>query len=41
MQGSAFNIATPDRFRLTFLPSADALQNAIARIGGFLATYRQ
>ncbi|MCE2423579.1 MAG: pyridoxal phosphate-dependent aminotransferase [Pseudomonadales bacterium] len=41
VQGSAFNIDAPDHFRLVFLPRADELTNAIARIGDFLATYRQ
>ena len=41
VQGSAFNIDTPDHFRLVFLPRADDLTNAIARIGDFLSTYRQ
>ena len=41
VQGSAFNIDTPDHFRLVFLPRADDLRGAIARIGDFLATYRQ
>ena len=41
VQGSAFNIDTPDHFRLVFLPAADDLRRAIARIGDFLATYRQ
>ena len=41
VQGSAFNIDTPDHFRLVFLPRADELANAIARIADFLSTYRQ
>ena len=41
IQGSAFNIETPDHFRLVFLPQPDDLRNAIARIGNFLASYRQ
>ena len=41
VQGSAFNIDAPDHFRLVFLPRAEELANAIARIGDFLATYRQ
>jgi len=41
VQGSAFNIDTPDHFRLVFLPRAEELTNAIARIGDFLSTYRQ
>ncbi len=41
VQGSAFNIATPDHFRLVFLPVADELANAVARIGEFLSSYHQ
>ena len=41
VQGSAFNIDTPDHFRLVFLPRAEELTNAIARIGDFLSSYRQ
>ena len=41
VQGSAFNLPTPDHFRLVFLPRADELANAIGRIGDFLASYRQ
>ena len=41
IQGSAFNLDDTDHFRLVFLPQADELRNAIARIGEFLATYRQ
>ena len=41
VQGSAFNIDTPDHFRLAFLPNVDALRTAIARIADFLASYRQ
>ena len=40
-QGSAFNINDTDHFRLVFLPQPDELRNAIARIGNFLASYRQ
>ena len=40
-QGSAFNIDDTDHFRLVFLPQPDELRNAIARIGNFLASYRQ
>ncbi len=41
VQGSAFNIDTADHFRLVFLPHADELASAIARIGDFLSSYRQ
>ena len=40
-QGSAFNIDDTCHFRLVFLPQPDELRNAIARIGNFLASYRQ
>ena len=41
VQGSAFNIDTPDHFRLVFLPRAEDLTHALVRIGDFLSTYRQ
>ena len=41
VQGSAFNIKDPDHFRLVFLPAPEDLRQAIERIGGFLASYRQ
>ena len=41
VQGSAFNIGDPDHFRLVFLPEPAELRQAIARIGDFLANYRQ
>ena len=41
VQGSAFNLPTPDHFRLVFLPRAEELATAVARIGDFLAHYRQ
>ena len=41
VQGSAFNLDTPDHFRLVFLPRGDELTGAIARLGDFLASYRQ
>ena len=41
IQGSAFNLDDTDHFRLVFLPQADELRNALARIGEFLASYRQ
>ena len=40
-QGTAFNLDTPDHFRLVFLPRGDELADAIGRLGDFLATYRQ
>lgn len=41
VQGSAFNWPAPDHFRLTFLPRAEALSNAIERIAHFLQGYSQ
>ena len=41
VQGSAFNMPTPDHFRLVFLPRAQELATAISRIADFLARYRQ
>ena len=41
VQGTAFNIPTPDHFRVVFLPRADELEDACERIGGFLDGYRQ
>ena len=34
VQGSAFNLDTPDHFRLVFLPRGDELTGAIARLTG-------
>lgn len=41
VQGSGFNWPRPDHFRLVTLPRVEDLEEAIARIGRFLATYRQ
>ena len=41
VHGTAFNVPTPDHFRLVFLPRVEELECAIARIGDFLANYRQ
>ena len=41
VQGTAFNLDTPDHFRLVFLPMGDELTRAIARLGDFLSSYRQ
>ena len=41
VQGTAFNLDTPDHFRLVFLPQGDELTHAIARLGDFLSSYRQ
>ena len=41
VQGTAFNLPTPDHFRLVFLPRVEELESAIGRLGDFLAGYRQ
>jgi alanine-synthesizing transaminase len=39
VQGSGFNLKTPDHFRLVFLPHKNILSDAIERIGKFLDNY--
>ena len=41
VQGTGFNWARPDHFRLVFLPNADDLADAIGRIARFLDHYRR
>jgi len=41
VQGSGFNWAAPDHFRLVFLPNSDDLSDAIGRIARFLDHYRK
>ena len=41
VQGSGFNWAHPDHFRVVFLPSVDDLHEAIGRIARFLDQYRK
>jgi len=41
VQGSGFNWPQPDHFRVVFLPNADDLTEAIARIAHFLEQYRK
>ncbi|NLU66738.1 pyridoxal phosphate-dependent aminotransferase [Streptomyces sp. HNM0574] len=41
VQGTGFNWAAPDHFRILTLPYADDLEAAISRIGRFLEGYRQ
>ena len=41
MQGTGFNWPKPDHFRIVTLPRVDDLEEAIGRIGTFLATYQQ
>ena len=40
-QGTGFNLATHDHFRLVTLPSVEVLADAVDRIGDFLATIRR
>ena len=41
VQGTGFNWATPDHFRLVFLPNSDDLHDAVGRIARFLGHYRK
>jgi len=41
VQGSGFNWAKPDHFRVVFLPHEDVLKEAIGRLARFLERYRQ
>lgn len=41
VQGTGFNYPTPDHFRVVTLPWARDIENAIERLGNFLASYRQ
>jgi alanine-synthesizing transaminase len=41
VQGTGFNWATPDHFRIVFLPHEDDLREAIGRIAKFLEHYRR
>ncbi|MFI8854665.1 pyridoxal phosphate-dependent aminotransferase [Streptomyces sp. 891-h] len=41
VQGTGFNWAHPDHFRILTLPRADDLDAAISRIGRFLESYKQ
>jgi alanine-synthesizing transaminase len=41
VQGTGFNWATPDHFRLVFLPNSDDLTDAVGRIARFLDGYRR
>jgi len=41
VQGTGFNWATPDHFRIVFLPNSDDLTEAIGRIERFLEQYRK
>lgn len=41
VQGTGFNWPRPDHFRIVTLPHVQDLEEAIGRIGNFLASYRQ
>ena len=41
VQGTGFNWANPDHFRIVFLPHEDDLREAIGRIARFLELYRK
>ena len=41
VQGTGFNYPDNQHFRIVFLPHEDDLREAIGRLAGFLATYRQ
>ena len=41
VQGTGFNWAQPDHFRLVFLPNTDDLTEALGRIANFLGRYRR
>ena len=41
VQGTGFNWATPDHFRIVFLPHEEDLREAIGRIARFLENYRK
>ena len=41
VQGTGFNWAAPDHFRIVFLPHEDDLREAIGRMARFLESYRK
>ncbi|MBD3418714.1 MAG: aminotransferase class I/II-fold pyridoxal phosphate-dependent enzyme [Chitinivibrionales bacterium] len=41
VQGSGFNWARPDHFRIVFLPPKEELETSIGRLGHFLSRYSQ
>ena len=41
VQGTGFNWAAPDHFRIVFLPHEDDLREAIGRVAKFLESYRK
>ncbi len=41
VQGTGFNLAQPDHFRMVFLPHEDEIEKAVSKLGHFLANYTQ
>lgn len=41
VHGGGFNLATPDHFRIVYLPEMEVLKNAMDKLELFLSTYRQ
>jgi alanine-synthesizing transaminase len=41
VQGTGFNLPTPDHFRIVTLPEPRVLSEAVERLGNFLSSYRQ
>lgn len=41
VHGGGFNLATPDHFRIVYLPELEQLKNAMDKLELFLSTYRQ
>ncbi len=41
VEGTSFNWATPDHFRIVFLPRIDDLEKALTRLGHFMERYSQ
>ena len=41
VHGTGFNLATPDHFRMVFLPNVDILDEALNELTDFLSWYRQ
>jgi alanine-synthesizing transaminase len=41
VKGSGFNIKDMNHFRIVFLPRKDVLEDAMTRLGRFLAHYKQ
>ena len=41
VHGRGFNWHEPDHFRVVYLPRIEVLKDAMAKLGDFMATYRQ